>query len=572
MKKILILGQGTRSFLSVIRSLGRKGIIVHTANSHPLDLALNSKYISKYFQLSPYSDSECWKSEILEIVQKEKYDLIIPTDDSPIILLRQILPEIEQYCKTYLLDEKAYSITNSKLNTYTFCQSLGIRVPRFSIFTKNDESEKILESFDFPIIIKPVSSYSSDSLEKKYLVKIAENKYTLSKILQNLFLNNPEVIIQEYFEGIGLGIEVLVYQGEILMAFQHIRIHEKPVWSTPRGGASSYRKSQAIDNKLMSETKKIMKELKYTGVAMVEFRKNYMNNQSVLIEINGRFWGSLPLAVAAGADFPYNLCQMLLENQKTFPRKYKENIFCRNTTEDLYWIYDEIRFNRSDLKIELRFIGKIFVEFFNIFLLRERNDTLVLDDPKPWIMEMNDLVLKPFSILNRKIRAKLGKIKIYRKIRANRFKRAILHSKSILFVCTGNICRSPFAEYYSRSVLPDKIQIFSSGCAAQNGRESPPEAIMAAEKFGIDLSNHKANRVTEEIIRKSDLVIVFDEPNYISLSKQYKKFKYKIWFLSEICPEIPYFIDDPFRGEIEKYEKVFSATGYCIDTIKKYLG
>ena len=48
----------------------------------------------------------------------------------------------------------------------------------------------------------------------------------------------------------------------------------------------------------------------YTGVAMLEFRKNFDKNESVLIEINGRFWGSLPLAVAAGADFPYYLYQL----------------------------------------------------------------------------------------------------------------------------------------------------------------------------------------------------------------------------------------------------------------------
>ncbi len=102
MKKVLILGHGTRSFLSVIRSLGRKGIIVHAANSLPEDLALYSKYIGKYFLLPQFSEAERWKSEVISILEKEHYDLVIPTDDSPIILLQQIRPEIEKHSRVYL--------------------------------------------------------------------------------------------------------------------------------------------------------------------------------------------------------------------------------------------------------------------------------------------------------------------------------------------------------------------------------------------------------------------------------------------------------------------------------------
>ncbi len=162
MNKVLILGHGTRSFLSVIRSLGRKGIIIHAGNSLPEDIALYSRYITKYFLLPPFSEPEQWKSEVITIIEKEKYDLVIPTDDSPIILLRQIILELEKSSKVYLLENTAFSITNDKLQTYSFCQSLGIHVPRFSTVSKNDDLEKISKNFDFPLIIKPVSSYSPD--------------------------------------------------------------------------------------------------------------------------------------------------------------------------------------------------------------------------------------------------------------------------------------------------------------------------------------------------------------------------------------------------------------------------
>jgi len=572
MKKVLILGQGTRSFLSVIRSLGRTGITVHAANSHPEDLALYSKYIKKYFQLPPFSEVGRWKFEIISIVEKEKYDLVIPTDDAPIILLQQITSEIKKHCNVYLLEDIAYTVTNNKLQTYSFCQSLGIQVPKFSTISKNDDLEKILKDFDFPLIIKPISSYSPDSLERKNLVKIAKEKDELLAILKNLFGNNSTAIIQEYFDGAGIGVEVLAFQGEILTAFQHIRIHEKRIWGIRNiGGASTYRRSQSVDPFLMLQVKKIIQGLNYTGVAMLEFRKDYKKKESVFIEINGRFWGSLPLAIAAGADFPFYLFQLLVENKKTFPQTYNNNLFCRSSTEDLYWIYDEITSYKSNIKMQVGFIGKTVVEFFNILLLRERNDTLVLDDPKPGIMEIVALILHPISILNRKMRFRMRTSKFYRKIRSNQFKRVILHAESILFVCKGNICRSPFAEHYSRSIFPQKIHTLSCGYIQQNGRESPPEAINTAKKFGVDLSDHQAHQITEQMIQNSDVVIVFDESNFRMLFKRYHKYKSKLWFLSEICPDIQVTIEDPLSKDSETFEKVYSIIAYCIDTMNQYL-
>jgi hypothetical protein len=121
MKKVLILGHGTRSFLSVIRSLGRKGIIVHAANSLPEDPALSSKYISRYFLLPPFSEVEQWKSEVISIVEKEHYDLVIPTDDSdnPAPANQNGDRKIQQS-----VSPRHFGLHyTDKLQTYSFCES-----------------------------------------------------------------------------------------------------------------------------------------------------------------------------------------------------------------------------------------------------------------------------------------------------------------------------------------------------------------------------------------------------------------------------------------------------------------
>src|SRR5690606_38589075 len=97
-------------------------------------------------------------------------------------------------------------------------------------------------------------------------------------------------LVQENFTGSGVGVELLAYQGEVLVAFQHVRVHE-PL----EGGGSSYRRSAALHPQLLAASKALMKALDYTGVAMVEFKFNFNTGDWVFIEINGRFWGSLPL-------------------------------------------------------------------------------------------------------------------------------------------------------------------------------------------------------------------------------------------------------------------------------------
>ena len=153
-------------------------------------------------------------------------------------------------------------------------------------------------------------------------------------------------------------------------------------------------------------------------------------------------------------------------------------------------------------------------------------------------------------------------------IRSRNFKQAVLHAKNILFVCRGNICRSPFAEQYSRTIFPEDVHLVSCGYIHQDGRKSPPEAISAARKFGVDLSDHRADHITHDMVKNSDLIIIFDEENFRMLLQQYPLYKNRIWFLSEICPDIPIIIEDPFKKDADSYEKAYSVIAYCIDRIK----
>lgn len=94
--------------------------------------------------------------------------------------------------------------------------------------------------------------------------------------------------------GVGGGQEFLSREGRILTVFQHERVHEPP-----GGGGSSYRRSVPLDGEMLRQSHSLLEQLRWTGVAMVEYKKDPVSGDFALMEINGRFWGSLSLAVAA---------------------------------------------------------------------------------------------------------------------------------------------------------------------------------------------------------------------------------------------------------------------------------
>ena len=90
-----------------------------------------------------------------------------------------------------------------------------------------------------------------------------------------------------------------------------------------------------------------------------------------------------------------------------------------------------------------------------------------------------------------------------------------------MFVCWGNICRSPFAQYYAQKFLPESIEVLSCGYHTHDGRYCPYEAIAAAKKFGIDLTNHRSRVINENLVQNAQAIFVFDEKSHNKLLSLY---------------------------------------------------
>ena len=107
---------------------------------------------------------------------------------------------------------------------------------------------------------------------------------------------------------------------------------------------------------------------------------------------------------------------------------------------------------------------------------------------------------------------------------------------TVLFVCHGNICRSPYAAEVARKLLPATVTVESAGFIGPD-RPSPPEAVAVAAERGIDLSPHRSQVIELEHVREVDLVLVMDSRQRHRLVSSMPELDGRVVLLGDLDPE-----------------------------------
>lgn len=137
---------------------------------------------------------------------------------------------------------------------------------------------------------------------------------------------------------------------------------------------------------------------------------------------------------------------------------------------------------------------------------------------------------------------------------------------SILFVCHGNICRSPFAAGALRTALPqslrDRIVVVSAGLVGA-GRPVPPEGQRVAARLGVDLSMHRSASLTPAAVAASQLILVMDVDQQRTIVRRFGRHPEAVVLLGDLdpAPIDTRTIHDP----VEQPEAVFAASYARID-------
>ena len=127
--------------------------------------------------------------------------------------------------------------------------------------------------------------------------------------------------------------------------------------------------------------------------------------------------------------------------------------------------------------------------------------------------------------------------------------------RSVLLVCTGNICRSPYAEAVFKKHLDNIIDVDSAGIAALADHDADATAASVALARGIDLSPHRGKQITRALVGKSDLILVMDQDHLQRLHKRYPESRGKSFKLAKLVGDKN--IVDPHLKSQSFFELVF---------------
>ncbi len=535
-RKALVMGDDTRGFLATVRSLGRQGIEVHAA---PFDFrapALSSRFLHAVHDVPPWmGDGSAWLGAMEALLVAERFDLVIPCDERNLLPLHRNRARLDPFATLAIPNARSIDVLFDKHETRVVAEAVGVPIARGRLARVGDEPASVFAELGSPVVVKPRRSYTIDGLAKRGRVHVTSDADQLAHLLADA--EPDSLLLESCFEGEGLGLSVLSHRGRLLQAFEHHRVHE-------RSGSSFYRVSAPPTPDLVEACAAIAAAIEFTGVAMFEFKRNGAGGW-IMLEINARPWGSLPLPVALGVDFPFRWFRLLVDGAETPPVPYRVGVYGRNLIPDLMSALAEAETHPSGLR-KAGSLAHRLAGTRRMLLDAEKQDVYVRDDPAPARAEFAHIVRNSLTRLQRVVpgrqRVSTG--------RAEAVVAALAAGPDrphILFACQGNICRSPYAEAVLRGAVGDRAVISSAGMMPRPGRPMPELFQARAAAEGLDMTAHRSSWLDRDSAAAASLIVLFDRVNQAAFADRYPGLAVPTILLGDLIGVGE--IDDPVDGD-----------------------
>lgn len=353
---ILITDGEKRISLSLIRSLGKRGLDITVGAESIYSIGFSSRYCHRrtlYRNPREYPDK--FLEYLLKMLNKRKYECIFPIREHTTEIMSKYKEKLSEYTIVPVPDYDIFIKAFHKEIPLQIAVEKGIPCAKtYFEFDIDDIKEKL----EYPAVIKSSIKHgvgisicnSSDDLKEKY--KQMQKKHG-SCFIQEFIPNGGEIgvytIFNRHSEPVALSVQ------------RRIRT------IYPYGGVSILRETVRNDE-VVKLAFNFLKILRWYGPAMVEFRIDARTNTPKFMEINPRWWGSIPLSILSGIDFPYVLYKMVTHDYIEPNLNYKVGVRCRSFYGDILWFLQS--------KNKLKHLAILFDFETNL-------DILSLSDPIP---------------------------------------------------------------------------------------------------------------------------------------------------------------------------------------------
>lgn len=384
---VLVTDGEQRAALAAVRSLGRAGRRVIVAAARPRSLAGVSRYAARQVRVpDPLGNPQGFVDAIAGVVRQEGAEVLIPIAE-PALLAVLDGREAFASCRIPFPSAEVFRRVSDKAAVLALAPELGIAVPEQRLVRSRAETVGFgADGLGFPLVLKPWSSVADGPAGRRSLTVVhAADAAELETRIASLPDQAFPLLAQRRITGPGAGIFLLVWDGEIRARFAHRRLREKP----PSGGVSVYSESIAANADLVARSHRLLQRLGWQGVAMVEYKIDAATGTPYLMEINGRLWGSLQLAIDAGVDFPQLLVACAVGESPAPVSTWRAGVRLRWEWGNVDYLVTRLRRSNAELSLppgdpgrweSLRQAGLVWRP-------GDRLEVLRAGDPAPFLLE-----------------------------------------------------------------------------------------------------------------------------------------------------------------------------------------
>jgi protein-tyrosine-phosphatase len=528
---VLIIDEGRdRSAVAAARALAADGWTVGSG-ACVRSLASRSSAVSR-FHLVPHTGAgrESFLEGTIAALREGRYDIVFALWDAALLELsaeRDRLPAELPYA-----DHDVVARGSDKQAVSEAAARVGLSTPRTVVATPES-----LSAWEGPVVIKPASHAPALFGAARY--SRGEDAVGRAEEIRSA---GGIPLAQEVIEGRLVALAtVMDREGRLVTTSQQVAVH---VW--PReAGITARGVTVPVDPALESQVAELLRALGWFGLVQVQFLMP-PGGERYLIDFNARFYGSLALAVRAGANHPVAWARLAL-GLPVAPAVARPGV-------RFQWFTRDVRASLTS--------GRRGIELPRALVLAPFAAHSVWSPREP-ALAVRFLAAQAARATGRAAKRRLRHLAAYISVRAlagalrlaaavpglrslltRRARAAHRGPAPLLFVCHGNLSRSAFAAALARRAAPDRV-VIEAGCHPIGGRASPAAAIEAARAWDVDLAAHRSRVLTAGDMDAGAAIFVFDARNLLHVLSRSPRAWRRVHLVASLAPHGPLSIPDP---------------------------